>query len=87
MVETAALMANQDKHNRTPDNFLMDTADTAEDSKPHSSPDRRKETCMIHQRSNTLEQLQAALHCKNTDLMDNRTQGLIRNCSAMPICL
>jgi len=36
MVEIVALVANQDKRNRTPDNFLKGIADNAEDSKPHN---------------------------------------------------
>jgi hypothetical protein len=34
--ETVALMANQGKRIRTPDNFLTDIVDSAEDSKPHN---------------------------------------------------
>jgi hypothetical protein len=36
MAETVALVANQDKHIRTPDNFLKCIADSEEDSKPHN---------------------------------------------------
>jgi len=55
MVETVALTANQDKHIRTPDNFLKGIADSAEDSKPHNWLDRHKETCKTRRMLSILE--------------------------------
>jgi hypothetical protein len=54
-VETVALMANQGKRIRTPDTILTGIAGGAEDSKSHSSLDRRKETCKPPQLLSILE--------------------------------